>query len=248
MTRLALIRRQALAELRAGGLSYAEVGKRLGLTRGRIAQLMTGAVEREFFGGAAVTIATPLRARAGADRPLVAQEEAEAAAVLKRFLNAADLATELQHISPNGAIDLSPDALVAICGPTSSPVIKLLIAKDPLFEFGPDDGGGWNITDRSTARVHSSPIDTEPHADRDLAYVARLPRPAGGRPIIVIAGIHAIGSLGAATYLTDATNLRNLHRIVGQHPFSMIVASQFKRSPLAVLSARAAVEPRPHAA
>jgi hypothetical protein len=245
VTRIAQIRRQAVAELRAAGLSYAEVGKQLGLTRGRIAQLRTATMEREFFGGPAVTIATPLRATS-AGAPLVAQEDVEAAMVLAGSLNAADLATELQHISPKGAIDLSPDALVVICGPKSSPVVKLLIARDPHLTFAADAAGRWSITDRTSGRVHSSPIDADPAADRDIAYVARLPRPGGGQPIVVIAGIHAIGSLGAATFLTDATNLRTLYRTVGSRPFSMVVESQFSRSPLATLSARTAVEPRPH--
>lgn len=242
---MARVRRHAVVELRAGGLSYAEVGKRLGLTRGRIAQLKTGSVEREFFGGSAVTIATPLRATAEG-RPRLAQEDVEAAMVLARCLNAADLAPTLQHISPKGAIDLSPDALVAICGPKSSPVVKLLIARDPLFRFDADDAGRWSITDRSSGWVYASPMDADPETDRDFAYMARLPRPGGGSPIIVIAGIHAIGSLGAASYLADATNLRDLHRTVGSRPFTMVVESQFSRTPLATLSARAAVEPRRH--
>jgi hypothetical protein len=245
ITRVAQIRRQAVADLRAAGLSYAEVGKRLGLTRGRIAQLRTASIEREFFGGPAVTIATPLRAT-GAGAALVAPEDVEAAVVLTAFLNGADLTTELQHVSPRGAIDLTPAALVVICGPKSSPVVRLLVARDPLFAFAADASGRWSIADRSTGHVHASPIDADPTADRDVAYVARLPRPGGGQPIIVIAGVHAVGSLGAASYLADATNLRDLHRAVGSRPFSMVVESQFSRSPLATLTARAVAEPRPH--
>ncbi|MGI9098056.1 MAG: sigma factor-like helix-turn-helix DNA-binding protein [Solirubrobacteraceae bacterium] len=243
--RLAQIRRQAVAELRASGLSYAQVAERLGVTRGRIAQLKTSTLEREFFAGPMVTIATPLRAT-HESRPLVAQEDVEAAMMLTRFLNAADVATKLQHISPTGEIDLSPDALLAICGPKSSTAVQRLITADPLLEFRTDDAERWTIIDRASGMVYSSPIDDDPAADRDFAYVARLPRADSEHPILVIAGIHAIGSLGAASYLADAANLRKLHRAVGKRPFSMIVESQFTRSPLATLSARLAVEPRTH--
>jgi hypothetical protein len=189
-----------------------------------------------------VTIATPLRATPEG-RPLVAQEDVEAAMVLTRFLNAADLATDLHHI---GELNVSPPALVAICGPKSSPTVKALITTDPLFDFRADDAGRWTITDRESGQAYASPIDDDAAADRDFAYVARLPRPGSGASLVVIAGIHAIGSLGASRYLADPTNLRRLHRAVGARPFSMIVESQFSRSPLATLSSRAAVEPRLH--
>jgi hypothetical protein len=244
---LARIRRQAVAELRAGGLSYAQVGQRLGLTRGRIAQLKTGTIEQTFFGGPVVTIATPLRATS-AGRPLVAQEDVEAAMVLTRFLDGADITTDLQHISTAGELDLSPPALVAICGPKSSPVVQRLIATDPAFEFSADADDRWRIIDRSSRQAYASPIDDDPSADRDVAYLARLPRPAGAPPMLVVAGVHAVGSLGAMTYLTTTANLRQLHRTVADRPFSMVIESQFARSPLRTLSAHALTEPAIHAA
>jgi hypothetical protein len=246
VTQLARIRRQAVAELRANGLSYAQVGQQLGLTRGRIAQLKPSTVEQTFFGGTLVTIATPLRATT-AGRPLVAQEDVEAAMVLTRFLDAADIATDLQHISTTGELDLSPPAIVAICGPKSSPIIQQLIAADPAFEFRPDTDGSWRIINRSSGESYGSPTDVDPTADRDIAYLARLPR-RDAAPMIVVAGVHAIGSLGAMTYLTTMANLRELHRAVADRPFSMVIESQFTRSPLKILSAHALTEPTLHSA
>jgi hypothetical protein len=245
VVQLARIRRQAVAELRASGLSYAQVGQQLGLTRGRIAQLKTGTIEQAFFGGAIVTIATPLRATS-AGRPLVAQEDVEAAMVLTRFLDGADITTDLQHISTTGELDLSAPALVAICGPKSSPVIQRLIATDPAFEFSADADDRWRIIDRSSREAYGSPIDDDASADRDVAYLARLPRPDDAPPILVVAGVHAVGSLGAMTYLTTTANLRQLHRTIADRPFSMVIESQFARSPLRTLSARALTEPAIH--
>jgi hypothetical protein len=246
VARLARIRRRAVAELRADGLSYAEVGQKLGLTRGRIAQLKSSTIEEQFFGGSHVTIATPLR-RTTAGRPLVAQEDVEAAMVLTRFLDAADVATNLQHVSTAGELDLSPAALVAICGPKSSPVVEQLIAADPWFQFSADAKGRWRIIERSSGHTYASPLDDDPDADRDVAYIARLPRPDGTTSVLVIAGVHAIGSLGAVHYLTTMTNLRELHHTVAGQAFSMVVESQFQRSPLRAVAAEAKTDPKIHA-
>jgi hypothetical protein len=48
----------------------------------------------------------------------------------------------------------------------------------------------------------------DPAAGSDIAYFARLQRP-DGRPFLVIAGVHAIGSLGAGAYLSDTEHVRN---------------------------------------
>jgi hypothetical protein len=237
---MAQIRRQAIAELRSSGMSYAQVAAQLGVTRGRIAQLKTThGLEHEFFGAATVTIATPLRA-SDQRRPLVAQEDVEAALTLARFLNAADISTETAHVSTAGEIDLSPRAFVAICGPASSPTIAELIGRDPAFDYTVDDSGRWRIAERATGQVFASPLDDDPDAGRDFAYLARLPRPAGELPMLVVAGIHAIGSLGAVAYLTTTQNLHELHSAVGIRPFSMVIESTFTRSPLAIQSASAA--------
>jgi hypothetical protein len=246
VNRLARIRRRAIAELRAAGLSYAQVGEALGVTRGRVAQLRLAAnvVEQAFFGGAAVTIATPLRI-VEAGRPVIAQEDVEAAMMLTRFLNGLDIETSLAQVAPEGTIDFSPDALVVICGPKSSPVAADLIAADPALDFSPDDSGRWVLTERASGRIFYSPIDGEPPADEDYAYVARLRRP-DGRPFLLIAGIHAFGSLGAAHYLTVPVNLHALQAAVGSHLFSAVVHSAFTRSPLAVTASDLALPPVVH--
>ena len=247
VTRLAQIRRRAIAELRSSGLSYAQVADALGVSRGRIAQLRAGrhVVEHDFFGGPAVTIATPLRA-SNVDRPLVAQEDFEAAATLARVLNAAEIETTQAQVSTRGEIDFSPDALVAICGPKSSHMIAQAIATDPVFDFSPDAAGLWLIRDRGSGETFRSPAAEDPSADRDVAYVARLRRPGGERPFLVIAGVQAIGSLGAVTYLSDPTVLHALHRKTAGKLFSMVVRSRFTRSPLAVLDTEALTEARSH--
>lgn len=245
VTRLAKVRRQAVSELRASGMSYAEVGKALGVTRGRIAQMGADshALERAFFGSPDVTIVTPLR-NYETERPLLAQEDYEAASKLSNFLTKADINVEATQSSPKGKIDLSPEAMVVICGPKSSPQAAELIATDPFFEFKTNEQGHWQIVERSTGWVFGSPIDKDPPEESDIAYVARLPRGEGQRPVLLIAGIHAIGSLGAITHLTNMSRLPELHNIVGDSLFSMIVQCQFTRSPLAITETTALTPPR----
>jgi hypothetical protein len=150
----------------------------------------------------------------------------------------------MHQVAPTGEIDFSPPALVAICGPKSSPIIRDLIAADPVFDFSPDQQGQWRILDRRSGTAFSSPID-EAAGESDIAYVARLNRP-DGRPFLVIAGIHAIGSLGAVHFLTRTANLHDLHRRVGTQPFSMVISSSFQRSPLQITSSAYAAEPSVH--
>ena len=246
VNQLASIRREAIAELRAAGLSYAQVGEALGVSRGRIAQLRGPAldIEQEFFGGKVVAITTPLRT-SGVERPVIAHEDFAAATSLARFLETFDIETTMAQVSPAGDIDFSPPALVAICGPKSSPVIRSLIAADPVYDFSPDNHGQWRILDRRSGTAFASPIDEATPGTADVAYVARLHRP-NGRRFLVIAGVHAIGSLGAVHFLTRTANLHELHRRVADHPFSMIVSATFNRSPMQITSSEYAAEPVTH--
>jgi transcriptional regulator with XRE-family HTH domain len=191
VTRLARIRRRAITELRSQGLSDAQVGSALGLTRGRIAQLHSAsrALEQSFFGGASITITTPLRAAPGLDRPLVAQEDAEAAALLARVLDGVDIDTKSDHVSPAGEIDLTPDGLIAICGPKSSPTMHQIIGTDPVFDYSPDAAGRWRLVDRGTGdeyasacmrSARSAPSPTSPTVTTSASCMAPS-GPAGSR-------------------------------------------------------------------
>ncbi|MGH3923260.1 MAG: hypothetical protein ACRDTT_10400, partial [Pseudonocardiaceae bacterium] len=58
---------------------------------------------------------------------------------------------------------------------------------------------GWYLTGHDT--IHRSPSDDGEHTD--LAYLGRLPRTDSKGTFLYLAGIHAPGTLGAATYLTE---------------------------------------------
>ena len=246
VTRLAQIRRKAIAELRAQGFSYAQVGQSLGVTRGRIAQLRgpDATIEAAFLGGRQITIATPLRAQAGG-RPMVAQEDVDAATVLAQHLTRLDLETSMQRIPPGGGPAFDPDALVVICGPGTSHAIAELLEADPALDYAQRGDGTWTIRERNSDREFRSPVDRSA-SHGDVAYLGRLRRP-DGRPFILIAGVHAIGSLGVAHYLVGSSHLRELHGTVGSASlFSMVIGCTFDPATLTIRDSEALVPPYVH--
>jgi hypothetical protein len=250
VTRLARIRRAAVAELRSAGLSLAQVGSQLGLTRGRIAQLgVDYGVERQFFGGQDVTIVIPLRStRLPDERLVIAQEDQQTANVLAHLCERMDLGVDRGYVAPDGEVDFSPEALVLVCGPKSSPVVdRLLAATEPAFEFSQDQAGRWRFVDKTTGTALVSPMDREPAEPGDYAYLGRLAVPAaGGGTFLLIAGVHAVGSLGVAHYLSQDKNLALLYEQVGLDRFSMVIGSTFAGSPRQITSSQAITPPRRH--
>lgn len=83
-------------------------------------------------------------------------------------------------------------------------------------------------------------MDVDQDVAADVAYVARLPYGAG--TLLVIAGIHARGSVGAVDYL--AKHLADLYAAVGERCFSMVVASTHDGE--TVITSEAIREPRAH--
>lgn len=223
---LARLRKEAINRAASErNLSYSAIAAELGLTRGRITQIRQTAppAERAFFGVGPVTVAVPLREVSGRALPVISSEDARAAERLAKLLSELSFQVEHFRIPPDGRWQPKTDA-IAICGPKSSPITAEAISRDPYLAFEPDESGNWTIRERDGSRVYESPMDDE-DAQRwsDVAYVARLPLPACNQNLLVIAGIHALGSVGAVDYL--AHNLPGLYQQVGTRPFSMVVTS-----------------------
>ncbi len=74
-----------------------------------------------------------------------------------------------------------------------------------------------------------SPADEDPAQDADIAYLAR--HFLDGRVVVHIAGIHAIGSLGVADYLTSHLDALFIHPDLftptGERPFSAVIRASF---------------------
>jgi hypothetical protein len=89
--------------------------------------------------------------------------------------------------------------------------------------------GKWLIEDRRAGQMIGSPADEDPAQNADIAYLAR--HVLDGQVVVHIAGIHAIGSLGAAHYLTSHLDALfshpDLFTPTGEQPFSAVIRASF---------------------
>jgi transcriptional regulator with XRE-family HTH domain len=221
---LARLRREAInraAEQK--GISFSAIAAQLGLTRGRISQIRQTAppAERALFGVGPVTVAVPLRQVPRRALPVISSEDSQAAERLTQLLT--DLAFQVHQfrIPPDGRWQPTGDT-VAICGPKSSTVTEEAIRSDPFLTFEPDAQGRWAIRERDGSRVYVSPMDEGDDVWADVAYVGRLAYRK--QELLVIAGIHALGSVGAIEYLSR--ELPEVYAAAGTRRFSMVVRSQ----------------------
>lgn len=222
---LARLRREAIERAaRDTGMSYSAVAAALGLSKGRVSQIRQSGppAERAFFGVGPITVAVPLRAMPGRDGGVIAAEDSLSAQRLTDFLEGLQFEVRQAQIPVSGEWN-PPDGAIAICGPKSSSVTAEAIDSDPWLAFSPDDQGRWVIRDRETRQPLVSPLDRDKD-NSDIAYVGRLAHQGG--TLFVIAGVHALGSLGAIDYI--AQNLSELYERLGTRRFSMVVHSQFQ--------------------
>jgi hypothetical protein len=223
-TELARLRRVAIDEAaQARGLTFAAVAAEIGLSKGRITQIRQSAPppERALFGVGPVRVAVPLRAIPGRSLPVISAEDTLAAELVTATL--AGLGFAVQQIRIPVAGQWKPEGdVVAICGPKSSPVIADIIKADPVLEFAQIDGD-WTIRDRRSGRSFRSGLDRSPPQDMDVAYLSTVAR--GSLRMTIIAGVHAIGSLGAVHYISH--HLPNLYATVGEAEFSGVIRSTF---------------------
>lgn len=220
---LARLRKVAIERAAAErGITMSAVAAEIGLTKGRITQIRQSAPppERALFGVGPVAVALPLRQMPGRALAVVSAEDDQAGERMTDLLQSFGFQTSQYRIPVGGDWTPSGD-VVAICGPKSSHVTAEAIGADPHLSFEPDDAGRWVIADRATGRAYESPMDGEPSERADVAYVGRLPY--GDGTLLVVAGVHAIGSLGAIHYL--AGHAREIYDAAGEGRWSAVIAS-----------------------
>ncbi|MFC7660887.1 hypothetical protein ACFQV8_37065 [Pseudonocardia benzenivorans] len=125
-------------------------------------------------------------------------------------------------IDPREEWEPSGDAVV-VCGPASAHIGNALMSEDQVLGMTIADGGRWYIVNKTTGERFSSPMDDPEPRRACVAYLARHVR--DGQVITHIAGIHALGSIGAAHYLTE--HLAELYAAHPEESFSMAVAAEF---------------------
>lgn len=225
---LARLRRVAIDEARdrLGG-SYVDVARAFGLTKGRITQIRHSAPppERVFFGVGPVTVAVPGRIVAGRQDLVIASEDDLTAELLLDELGRLAFATERHRIDPREEWEPAGDAVV-VCGPASAHVGRALLAADPVLGMEHDAADGrWRIVNRATGERFGSPMDDDEPIRGDVAYLARHQRDS--RVVVHIAGVHALGSVGAAHHLVSAVPA--LYRDLGETSYSLVVSAAFEK-------------------
>jgi hypothetical protein len=206
-------------------MTYTQIAVAMGITKGRISQIRgtAPAPERAFFGVGPVSVAVPLRhGLAGRQRPLIAAEDAQTGQEIAGLLAGYALAVTRYQIEPGAAVP-PPGDTVVICGPKSVPAGEALLARDGALAMR-EDTGRWWIVHRVTGECYGSPADEPAPVSADLAYVGR--HQDGARVAVHIAGIHAIGSLGAVHYLTR--HLAELFAQAGDTSFSLVVRASYE--------------------
>ncbi|MCE0764776.1 hypothetical protein LWC35_17945 [Pseudonocardia kujensis] len=222
---LARLRRTAIEEARdqLGG-SYTKVAKAFGLTKGRITQIRNSAppAHRAFFGVGPLDVALVGRRIFEREDMVIAAEDDVTGTHLLAEVEQLAFTAERLVIDPREEWEPARDAIV-VCGPASAHIGNALISVDPVLGMTIADGGRWYIVDKTTGERFGSPMDDPEPRRACVAYLARHVRE--GQVITHIAGIHALGSIGAAQYLTD--HLADLYAAHPDESFSMAVSAEF---------------------
>jgi transcriptional regulator with XRE-family HTH domain len=227
VTETARLRRESIAWLRQHGYSLAAIADIIGVSRARIAQLREAGPppERAFLGTDRLTVAIPLKSEAASGRPVVAQEDFAAFNLLADLARDLQLDATAEYIPLGGELDLNRDNLIVICGPRISPVVRDILQTDPVLGFDQGDDGRWLLRDRRTGQSYRSPSDLPQPQPSDFGYLSRLRRPDGNGTIVLLTGIHAVGSHGIIDYLRR--ELADLYEQVEVRPFSTLVATDY---------------------
>jgi hypothetical protein len=218
---LARLRREAIDEAhRDQGLTYTEIATALGITKGRVTQIRSGAPSREraFFGVGPVHVGVPLRE--GTDdrtRSYIDAADLATQQDMETLLASLALTAESFTIPPETTTAPDGDAVI-ICGPKSAPIGAELMDADPKLGMT-RDGGRWWLVDKTSGEQFGSPMGDQPSGHGDIGYLSR--RRDGERVIVHVAGIHSPGSRGVVHYLTH--HLADLYRETDDESFSLAV-------------------------
>ncbi|MEU8778581.1 sigma factor-like helix-turn-helix DNA-binding protein [Streptomyces sp. NPDC048606] len=237
---LSRVRREAIEEAAASGMTQSEIATRLGVSRGRIGQLAAQGPppERAFFGTDLMTISLGGKYEAGKAEDenrseVVVREDLQNFDRLRKLLATLKLDANYEVIPPSGMVNLNRDNHVVVCGPRLSPIIAQVLEGDDYLRFEKDRA--WHLVDLKTEQRFRSPLDEDGTAG-DFGYLARLPRLDGRGTFLYAAGIHAIGANGVVHFLEN--NLPELYKEVRTRRFSTLISCRYDPKTLEVLESK----------
>jgi hypothetical protein len=204
----------------------ADLGRLLGVSRARVGQLLSSGPrpERALLGTGAITVAIGGKFEAGKAQPsaVISSEALAAYNLISRTCDDLKLSTEHEIVPPPGMVRLTRDNLIVIGSPRILPLVGQVLESDENLAFD-SDAQGWFLRDLAKGDIYRSPSDSGECCD--YAYIGRLPRPDGKGTFLYLAGIHAMGTLGAARFLTD--HLAELYGSVRTGRWSTLVESHW---------------------
>lgn len=224
---LSRVRREALEQLQALGVTQTQMAALLDMSKGRVSQLLTAGLrpERAFFGNGQLTVAIGAKREPNRNDPsdVLSAEAFAAFELIGQSARYTGLDATYEVVPAPGNVDLNRSNLVVLTNPRLLPFLAQVMGADPHIRYLSDDQG-WHLVDVTTGKEYRSPRDSGENAD--YGYVGRLPRPDGKGTFLYLAGLHAPGTLGAAHYVT--TNLGELYREIKARRFSTIVRCEFE--------------------
>lgn len=224
ISELSRIRRDALEQLLADGMTQAQIAELLEMSRSRVSQLLSAGTrpERAFLGSGRLTVAIGGKQEVGRHDPgdVLSVESVAAYNALAELARTVGLDASYEVVPPPGLVHLNRPNLIVLTSPRLLPFVGQVMEADPHIRFKSDDRG-WYLTDGDTE--YRSPRDEGQAAD--YAYIGRLPRPDGKGSFLYLAGAHAQGTLGAAQFIVD--NLASLYKELKVRRFSMIIRCEY---------------------
>lgn len=203
-----------------------ELAALLGISGSRVSRLLRSGIrsERALLGNGNITISAggklePVDPRRAEPSVMVSREAFRATDLLVHLVAELGWNSSTEIVGPPGNVRLNRDNLIVLCSPRLLPIVGQVLEADQNVGFRTTDQGRWYLTDRRTNTDFVSPSDSG--TPSDYAYLGRLPRPDGRGTFLYLAGVHAMGTLGAAQFLVD--HIQTIHQHVKSRRWSMIV-------------------------
>ena len=224
---LSPLRKTAIEEMLAGGLTQQQIADQLEMTRSRVSQILIQHVraERAFLGTGKLTVAIGSKLEVGRPDPggVVSTESFSAFERISELSRSVGLDAASETVPPPGLVNLNRANLVVLTSPRLLPFVGQVMEADPHLRFANDEHG-WYITDLTAGTEYRSPRDQGELAD--YGYVGRLPRPDGKGSFLYLAGVHSQGTLGAAQYVAE--NIASLYKEVKAKRFSFVIRCEYE--------------------
>ncbi|MEX1248098.1 MAG: hypothetical protein WEA61_06405 [Anaerolineales bacterium] len=177
-------------------------------------------------------VIVPGREKPGRLYPLVGAEDLLAMRSVERFLREHGAAFALKIMTTGDSTEISKKwdgHLIYICHRTISPEYLTELKKGGFpYDIVTKEGGKPSIVHIPYKHEYFSPMDEDSPQERDFCLVAKTRRPDKAGSLFIIAGLHGMGTLAGAQYLTNQDQLRILFEARKNLDFCTVVECEFR--------------------